>query len=527
MLPTDSRHTPGLVRCVLPAALLLLTVACSPMSERAKEASTGDKGQPVASSVERSEAVGSTGAEVTSSPIDRLLASSAGSAWYGLYMLDKKVGHARLWIRATEQGEPGRVVVGTDAQLSVQGQGQATTVSINEKRYYEGKAPYALLMTEMSQTAQGLTTVRRATRDGDGLMLTTEGQQDPPRRIAGTAETVHSVLAMSPLDLTELVPGKTAEVPVFDWESLKDQVVAVTLKGRSTLQRSGVITPVVELEMHYRATGLKGVSLIAENGVALRTTLGPGLVLKLEEQAVAKGQVTGLDVASSGVRVTRRLVSPQEYESLTLGVTLAEGVMLPVGPGQRVARKGPTSIELQLSTSAGEPVSEEERAEALQPHGAVNSKHPAIEAQALALTAGLRGDRHRAEALLKWVHKTLKKQLATHIPSASQVLERRVGDCTEHTWLFVALARASGLAARPVYGLMYIDSDEPGFGYHAWADVAIDGRWLAVDPTWGQMPADATHIRLGEDGMAVASVMGGLGISLPEPPKDTETTPPK
>jgi transglutaminase-like putative cysteine protease len=203
-------------------------------------------------------------------------------------------------------------------------------------------------------------------------------------------------------------------------------------------------------------------------------------------------------------------------------VTLAEQMTLPDGPGQVVTRKGPRALELQLDRSVGAPVTQEALAEALAPRGPVNSEHPAIQAQALALTAGLSGEREKVEALLKWVHETLKKQLATHIPSASQVLERRIGDCTEHTWLFVALARAARVAARPVYGLMYIDDVAPSFGYHAWADVAIGGRWVAVDPTWGQMPADATHIRVGDDAIAVASVMGGLAISLPAAPRPPE-----
>jgi transglutaminase-like putative cysteine protease len=298
--------------------------------------------------------------------------------------------------------------------------------------------------------------------------------------------------------------------------------VAVTPKGMSTLQRSGVTTTVVELEIHYLGTGLKGLLLIGQDGVALRTTLGAGLVLKLEEEAVAKAQVVGLDVAASGVPVARRLVAPAEHETLTVTVTLAEQMTLPDGPGQVVTRKGPRALELQLDRSVGAPVTQEALAEALAPRGPVNSEHPAIQAQALALTAGLSGEREKVEALLKWVHETLKKQLATHIPSASQVLERRIGDCTEHTWLFVALARAARVAARPVYGLMYIDDVAPSFGYHAWADVAIGGRWVAVDPTWGQMPADATHIRVGDDAIAVASVMGGLAISLPAAPRPPE-----
>ena len=84
------------------------------------------------------------------------------------------------------------------------------------------------------------------------------------------------------------------------------------------------------------------------------------------------------------------------------------------------------------------------------------------------------------------------------IPSALHVLHTRVGDCNEHTQLFVALARAAGIPARIASGLAYVDGK---FYYHAWPEIMLRG-WVAVDPTFGQFPADASHIRF---------VTGGLG----------------
>jgi transglutaminase-like putative cysteine protease len=37
------------------------------------------------------------------------------------------------------------------------------------------------------------------------------------------------------------------------------------------------------------------------------------------------------------------------------------------------------------------------------------------------------------------------------------------------------------------------------FANHAWVEVVLDGRWVAMDPTWNQTQVDATHIRLGVD----------------------------
>jgi transglutaminase-like putative cysteine protease len=89
------------------------------------------------------------------------------------------------------------------------------------------------------------------------------------------------------------------------------------------------------------------------------------------------------------------------------------------------------------------------------------------------------------------VYDNLKKEITLSVPSAVQVLQARKGDCNEHTVLYVALARALGLPTRTATGLVYVRGS---FYYHAWPEVWLD-RWVAVDPTLGQFPADASHIR--------------------------------
>jgi transglutaminase-like putative cysteine protease len=64
--------------------------------------------------------------------------------------------------------------------------------------------------------------------------------------------------------------------------------------------------------------------------------------------------------------------------------------------------------------------------------------------------------------------------------------------------LFVALARALGLPTRTAVGLVHIDGS---FYYHAWPEVWLN-EWVAVDPTLGQYPADASHLRFLNGGLA-------------------------
>lgn len=98
---------------------------------------------------------------------------------------------------------------------------------------------------------------------------------------------------------------------------------------------------------------------------------------------------------------------------------------------------------------------------------------------------------HAARLINEWVYKNIEKRPVVSIPNARDVLKMRAGDCNEHTTLFVALSRAVKIPARINVGIVYLGGR---FFYHAWPEVYV-GRWVAVDPTLNQFPADATHIR--------------------------------
>ena len=119
------------------------------------------------------------------------------------------------------------------------------------------------------------------------------------------------------------------------------------------------------------------------------------------------------------------------------------------------------------------------------------------------MVAGITGTRARAERLTREVNTMVEKKPTVSLPSALEVLRTKVGDCNEHTALFVALARSLGIPARINVGLVYVRG---AFYYHAWPEVYIDegkgqGLWLPVDPTFNQFPADATHVRLARGGL--------------------------
>lgn len=141
----------------------------------------------------------------------------------------------------------------------------------------------------------------------------------------------------------------------------------------------------------------------------------------------------------------------------------------------------------------------------LLPEPLIQSNDPGIMAQARQILGGSRGERgpsRAAELLTRWVHRHVRTGGAGggkgSVPSAVRVLQQGGGDCNEATTLFVALARAAGLPARTVAGLLYRDGR---FYYHAWPEVYLRD-WVAVDPLLDQFPADAARLRLTVGGLA-------------------------
>ena len=98
------------------------------------------------------------------------------------------------------------------------------------------------------------------------------------------------------------------------------------------------------------------------------------------------------------------------------------------------------------------------------------------------------------ELLLEWIRIHIE-QVPVDVVTAMDVLEGRQAECQGHTYLYAAFARALDIPTRVANGIVYAEEFQ-GFLYHTWAESLVNGNWVAVDPTFYQIPADATHIKL-------------------------------
>jgi hypothetical protein len=158
-----------------------------------------------------------------------------------------------------------------------------------------------------------------------------------------------------------------------------------------------------------------------------------------------------------------------------------------------------------------------EHTEFLEPSVYIQCRNEEIIKTAYDFVGDEKDAKRAAENLVHGVYSFIKKNPTASLPSALDVLRTREGDCNEHSILFTALARAVGIPTKIYVGLVNLDGS--AYFYHAWCAVWL-GKWVPVDPTFDQFPADVGHLKLKEGELAeqakVLKVVGKLKIDILE-----------
>ncbi|MGH7256268.1 MAG: transglutaminase-like domain-containing protein, partial [Nitrospirales bacterium] len=132
--------------------------------------------------------------------------------------------------------------------------------------------------------------------------------------------------------------------------------------------------------------------------------------------------------------------------------------------------------------------------EYLIPTRAIDSHDPDIRATAQTILNGTADVTEQIGKLVGWLQKHVT-QKPVDVFTARDVFERREAECQGLTLLYSALARSVGIPTRVTNGVVYL-AELDGFLYHTWAESYVGTGWLPVDPTFGQIGVDATHLKL-------------------------------
>ena len=447
----------------------------------------------------------------------------AGESWMGVLVGGQRIGTLHLLTQPGErEGRPG-VTMRLDLRMRVRILDAPAELRLAASVWQAQGAPFAAFEVRGSSgghTVQAEGTVERGLLSG---VLRSGGETIPVRARVGRLLEGDGDL-LGPLPGAGLAPGQDSTFESIDPFTLQPAPAHARCVREEDLRLGGETVPTRVVEVTIGRASVtawldKGGAVVqaeAPFGVTLRR-LGRGEARVPSPASDAPDLLAALKVAPAGRRPQRgahRMVvritgvpladlPTDDTQALTSG-----GSLLAVSP--RLPGTSPAA-----SAHALPPV---ELASALGCNVVVQCDNAAIKAQAARIVGAERSVWARALLINAWVNAHLEKKAVLSLPSALDVLASREGDCTEHTVLFAALARAAGVPTRMAAGLVW--SEELGaFGYHAWPEV-FAGRWVWIDPTLGQPIADATHVKLAtgglEDWRGVVAFLGRIRIEVVE-----------
>jgi transglutaminase-like putative cysteine protease len=453
-----------------------------------------------------------------------------GPEWFGLYLVGKKAG----WTKAhlTREIRDGKdVLVGrSEMLLKVNVGGNVVERRQTEERVWEARPGGRLLAFKAVFAGDGgertLSGTCNARERCTAVIEAAGGKEE--RVIEGVGETADLA------DGARIAAARRSAVRgrQLDLVKLRVREVEDVFLRRERIAGAGVQEEVAVVAEQEVGDRLAVEYRIADDGRLVEMRLGEAIVGRPESEERSK-KLEEVDLFALGRVPVPRTLPRTVPAAITYRLKGVPAGFRKDDLRQRwrrgaeslaavtVSARPPAAVDGAKDTPLAR-AAQGASAEDLAATPQVDFDAPAIRALAREVAGDAPGAYATAVRLSAWVHEHLEKAYGASKDRASEVLEARRGDCTEHAVLLVALSRALGIPARQVYGLVYARYADgvDALYWHAWAEVRSGGEWIALDPIFGQPVADATHLALGrgrqEDAVGLLGSLEVVGVDVKE-----------
>lgn len=412
----------------------------------------------------------------------------ATDEWFGIYQKGKKIGYAHT--QTMPEANTYHIFEESELDILAMDTVQRVKTTINS---YATKN-FLLKYFDFSMQSDMTTMKIKGAVLGKKLMLDIF--------TGGTKRSEHIHLKDPPylspnikpaILLMGLETGRTYRFPLFNPATMSTEEATISVESKELIKIGDTKQTLYKLKESFQ--GMETTSWVTQDGETIKEESALGYTLLKESMLDAKNR----DASGPVVDVISLVMIPSDPIKDSGQVTYLKARLKGV-PLQRYQLDGDRQtltgdiIEVRAKDSPAAyalPYAGKEQSAYLLPTALVQSDDKKIIDQAAKILSSEKDPHDASKKLNDWVYTALEKKPVVSIPSALEVLNQREGDCNEHTTLYTALARSAGIPTRMAAGIVYL---EDGFYYHAWPEVWV-GRWMPVDPTFGQFPADATHIR--------------------------------
>lgn len=445
--------------------------------------------------------------------------TSSSEEWLGIFIQGQRIGYSFTKI------------IRRPAGLTIENRSLMTLVMMTEQRtlethtYAHTDNEYTLKDFFMEITTAGHATKVEGTIQDKELTLTSFTQGVPYTQTIMLKEKPYIPDALEELIRKKnLKAGDTLSIPYFDPTTQSSSTAHIRIGDQETVHVMGREMTGMRVSLDYM--GIQSSLWLDDEYKLIKESvpaMGMEMIPMTREEALAEIEpAQAFDLLSFfAVKLSTPIPHPTNLSYLKLSLENVSTEDLDLDDDfQHVRMDEPIVVEsyraqIQDLPEISLPITE--HAEFLEPSVYIQCRNEEIIKAARELIAGEKNATKAAEKLVHGVYRLIKKNPTASLPSALDVLRTKEGDCNEHSILFTACARAIGLPTKIYVGLVNLDGT--AYFYHAWCAVWL-GKWVPVDPTFDQFPADVGHLKLKEGELAeqakVLKVVGRLHIDVLE-----------
>ena len=302
--------------------------------------------------------------------------------------------------------------------------------------------------------------------------------------------------------------GEKIRIPWFDPLSLTAKNSVIEYRGK---ERILIHDRVFNLHRFTELfSGTRVNSWLDDEGNVVKEESPAGFIFIREPEFKARerAEISSELLSAVAVKIKGQMVDLTGREEMKYRLTLPADTTFELNSSRQRFQDDILTVSLEtLQTPETEtaPCSDSERLLISTPY--IQSDAEEIVEKSREITGTITEDRKKIEALANWVFETLEKRPVLGIPDALTTLANLRGDCNEHASLFTALARAAGIPTKIAAGVVF---HKGAFYYHAWNEVCLYGRWISLDTTTMQFPADLSHLKFVEGELQEQVRIGAL-----------------
>jgi hypothetical protein len=384
-----------------------------------------------------------------------------------------------------------------DLNLSLNIQGQVKHLRLVSQSDVD--AEFRLVSFRLKISSGLISFEQKGHMEGRDLVIETPGRQGGAVRRLKLLQAPRISRSLGlPLPLTGLEPGQEINIPIFDPMDGHKADAVIKVLERSDMLIAGKKVAAWRVRAAFRSIEL--VMWIDDEGRLLKGRMPLGITVIRSDRHEIAAEMKGIRelpelVSLTSVPVEGSIPENANLKLVRLKVFGSGEWVIPEDTYRQKVFESQITITRERLPKASYtlPCVDPKMEQYLTASSFIRSDNPEIITKARNIVGDEKDPVLAARLITNWVYKYLKKVPTPAVPDAHTVLLRGQGDCNEHAVLAAALARAVGLPAQVVVGLVYAGD---GFYYHAWVIYWAGKTWFTGDPLMNQMPVEPTHLTL-------------------------------